>query len=618
MQCNTRTNDRAGFCVNEQNKMIPTANREMRATDETTPGSREHSFVSPEDENFSPAVLCKVHRYDIFCIIGSTVTWEREGAGGEKRKKDPIINQKQYKMAQLPRHRPSPSGQPRGTVSSHAVLQLVQSSMTMQQQGRGRKTQTQPSTGMSLQNLLCRRKFAFGIPALLVLLGLWTFSMPSRNALQSQSHMQVKSPHLADLSLYNHTPPLPTWMQDYVEFYHSQLEVSVTTGKTSLKPDAKYLLWTCRLKSGRAKESCGGIGDRLNGIVQGLYMAICTNRVLLVDWEYPDRLTALEPALLPWILTVNVPPSGIIKTIDNRKDKYLLDPSMLPDDAQGLELWGNLWLYEPIVRQTKCLREYWKQHGGLDDSTLLYQTAFWTLFQWSPAIVQHATDLKRRAGLTTTSTSTSTTTHVATDGTRSPVRPYIALHVRTGKGASWVDPKRHAGEEDLRRFYQCARTIQQGIRDLCPPLSPLASQEHEQQQQQQPLLDVYVASDNTATKETLQQWDAEDYRQQKNNISNRTFRLAPHLEVFHIDRSHADRMHDPATAALDVWAELSTLLDATCLVTSRSHFSELPTWLSPQQPRCQVRFDHCSAENVTIALEALREAGWRDAPCTNG
>jgi hypothetical protein len=71
--------------VNEQNKMIPTANREMRATDETTPGSREHSFVSPEDENFSPAVLCKVHRYDIFCIIGSTVTWEREGA--EKREK---------------------------------------------------------------------------------------------------------------------------------------------------------------------------------------------------------------------------------------------------------------------------------------------------------------------------------------------------------------------------------------------------------------------------------------------------------------------------------------------------------------------------------------------------
>jgi hypothetical protein len=485
--------------------------------------------------------------------------------------------------------------------------------------GRG---QQEPSWTSLRQNLPSRRKFALVFP---VLLGLCALSVLSRTGMKSQVQEKFSlygtaldtttfnMPSTTLQKLNRMTPALPRWMREYVEFYHSQLQVSVTTGEVSLKPDAKYLLWTCRLGSGREKGSCGGIGDRLNGIVQGLYMAICTNRVLLIDWEYPDPLTALQPALLPWNLTVNVPPRYIISSIDDRNDTYLLDPTKLPDDIQGFELWSNQWVYEPIVREPQCLRDYWEQHGGLDNSTRLYQTAFWALFEWSPAIVQHTADLKRRSSLSTSaSTTTLNSTSASTrDGSSlatvvDPVRPYIALHVRTGQGASWVDPVRHAGEEDWRRFYQCARTIQQGIRDLCPPT---ARPSPSQQQQHQSLLDIYVASDNSDAKETLQQWDAEDCRQPTNNISTTTFHFAPQLEVFHIDRSQTDRMDDPAAAALDMWAELSTLLDAVCLVTSRSGFSELPTWLSPQQPRCQVRFDHCSSENVTIALQALRNAG---------
>jgi len=80
-----------------------------------------------------------------------------------------------------------------------------------------------------------------------------------------------------------HNTTLPVWMQDYIEFYHSQLHVSAITGEITLKPDANYLLWTCR---SRPSASCGGIGDRLNGfIVKCLFVAICTNRVLLVDWK---------------------------------------------------------------------------------------------------------------------------------------------------------------------------------------------------------------------------------------------------------------------------------------------------------------------------------------------
>jgi len=68
-------------------------------------------------------------------------------------------------------------------------------------------------------------------------------------------------------------------------------------------------------------------------------------------------------------------------------------------------------------------------------------------------------------------------------------------------------------------------------------------------------------------------------------------------------------MQDPAAAELDAWAELSTLIDAVCLVTSRSGFSNVPMWVSTHQPRCSVRFDHCSAEDVTIALQVLKDNG---------
>jgi hypothetical protein len=519
---------------------------------------------------------------------------------------------------------------PEGTVSSYAMLPALKLSMHLTQLRR---------------KLQGRYRFAVVLPTillvLLVLRGLptipsWGGIMKSKMQTKSASASTQQSPRpmplrpndspipsssSADTATFNYraatqqklnrmTPPaLPTWMLDYVDFYHSQLEVSATTGEFSLKSDAKYLLWTCRIHS---DGSCGGIGDRLNGIVQGLYMAICTNRVFLVDWEYPDPLTALIPALLPWNFTSgNVHISQILRTTDNRQNEFLLDPSKIPDEIQGLELRSNLWLYEPIVRQTQCLRDYWDKHGGLDNSTQLYQTAFWTLFEWSPTIVQHTADLKRRSALTTLTSMSTTTSESTGDGdlaTLAPVRPYIAMHVRTGVGASWVDPARHAGEEDWRRFYQCARTIQQGIHELCPPTAIPSSRQH-QPQHQQSLLDIYVASDNSKTKEMLLQWDAEDCRQQTNNISTTTFRSAPHLEIFHIDRSQKERMRDPAAADLDLWGELSTLTDAVCLVTSRSGFSNLPTWLSPQQPRCQVRFDYCSPENVTKALQALNNVG---------
>jgi len=433
-----------------------------------------------------------------------------------------------------------------------------------------------------------------------VLTGLWDFSTSERLGLmlliQPEMQPQTKAMSTANeasspktssatytVPTTAHKKPLPIWMQDYVKFYHSQLNVSAA-GEITLKPNAKYLQWSCRRSRG-----CGGIGDRLNGIVQGLYMAICTDRVLLVDWASPTPLTALQPALLPWNVRQNVAPASIIRTVDNHKSPYLLDPTQLPID-QGLVLWNNLWrdTKGSFVRNTTCLEKYWSEHGGLDATTQIYQTAFWTLFQWSPIIVQHTENLKRRAGL-------SQTPSLRT-------RPYIGVHVRTGKGASWDDPVRHSGESDLRQFYQCARVLQQGIHEICPPLGS--------GKKSLQLLNVYVASDNLQAKETLQQWDMEDLRRRNDtNPVTRAFHFASNLEVMHIDRSTPDRMQDPAAAELDAWAELSTLIDAVCLVTSRSQFSNIPMWVSTHQPRCSVRFDHCSAEDVAIALQVLKDNG---------
>ena len=402
-------------------------------------------------------------------------------------------------------------------------------------------------------------KFCSLMKTLLILCVLLHFGMTVRQSYFTSSVVETY------VNSDTNKTSLPVWMQDYVDYHNSQIPLNATVdflrtrgdNSQALTKKTKYLVWACRTQG-----DCGGVGDRLSGIIQAFYMAMCTNRVLLVLWNVPAPLSNyLKPHRLQWnVLYPSSPSHQVISTVDNRQNGYLLEPSNLPANTQVIELRNNLWLYEPIVRRSQCMKNYWKSHGSTDDTTDLYRSAFWTLFQWTDDVLDRSLRLKESAGIR---------------------HPFIGVHIRTGKGESWEDPVRHGGDDNLRLFHQCARKVQRGIQERCGMPKP----------------DIYVAADHAAVKQQLHAWD-----------TDHSIKTPSNLEIYHLDRTAPEQLHNHTAAEQDLWAEVKVLMDATCLVTSNSKFSFLATWLSPQQPRCAVLFNECSNENVTRALQALKGA----------
>jgi hypothetical protein len=67
--------------------------------------------------------------------------------------------------------------------------------------------------------------------------------------------------------------PFSPWIRQYIAFHKS----SIINGR--LKHDARYIIYEC--KDGAVQ--CGGAGDRLIGMIKVIYLALCTQRVLLID-----------------------------------------------------------------------------------------------------------------------------------------------------------------------------------------------------------------------------------------------------------------------------------------------------------------------------------------------
>ena len=349
---------------------------------------------------------------------------------------------------------------------------------------------------------------------------------------------------------------LPPWMAAYVDLHKSRV-VPNMNGAFHFTNEP-YLEWVCR-----AQGSCGGLGDRLYGIVMSLYVAMLTNRTLIVEgWHTPVNMTSfLQPtAHIQWDLPPPSLPDQMISTVDSRNHPYLVEPCKQFDAYKGIEFHNNLMINEPQFQQSDCLTAYWNRFGGRQDDRPLFHIGFWTLLRFTPIVHDRADYLRQAAGLDAD-------------------QPYVGVHIRTGKGSTWDDPVRHGTNEDLRHFYECAVKLQTGMKKI---LNAAA------------VPNMYIAADNGAAKEQIQSWNADG-----------TAKMVSNLEVFHIDRTRATELGNVDQAYWDVFGELKVLIDATCLVMSRSKFSFIGSELSPQQPRCAIMFNECSDANVTKVLDRL-------------
>lgn len=431
------------------------------------------------------------------------------------------------------------------------------------------------------------------------------------------------------------TSEFPHFLEEYMKFHE----------QTKLTSDARYLIWRCPRGS-----TCGGTGDRIKGIMTAFYTAVCTRRVLLIDWplkEAPDVSPFLAPNKIDWripdkirpMMSHSMPKFNAMDDYDNPYFKQL----NVPHGNSLVEIRSNLWSEHKnaVVRvnDTECIQNMWQKepprpNPHYTQDKVLFRMGFWTMFKFGNAVHNRKRDMQEKANLLVYSSNPqpqgqrrqlrhSHQEHVSDNGVpqtqtrrrlqktasfagQTTVQPYMAVHIRTGIGSGWNDPLRHGSEEDLRKFYQCAKRLQQGIFDR--------QRQHNCQnnavydyQKQLPLLPIFVAADNKIGKQTLAQLDK---AASAASGVNSTIRVLENMEIYHIDRSSKQGNHAENT----VWGELNVLLESTCLISSRSGFSDMATWLQPTPTgkRCAVMFNQCEDDTkVQQALDAL------DFSCSN-
>jgi len=490
-------------------------------------------------------------------------------------------------------------------------------------------------------------------------------------------------------SYYLGQQELPDWLAAYVQLHDGDASASASgrsndSNRNATTSSSYYLKWRCF-------GQCGGVGDRMSGIVRAFYMAMCTDRRFYVEWTRPSRLSQfLQPNLVPWdisdsdssggtnrasdsfgqqrlqssetalhgeqeerhrqrklshqdttaSLTKNITMASsrqqqlqvlVIRAVDQRYNPFLMDPSKLPKSA-NVQISTNLWpndfeetkfmaptattveddnsnnnntqgkLLKP-PQQQRCMKNYWNRFPEQQQNVTTlpphyyFRTAFWTLFRYSPVVVQEVERIRRELNLTSSSSTTTTTAAATTNtdddigdtGSRSVADTYVGVHIRTGQNAAFRDKLRGGSNKTAwPEFYACASRIRHGLIDLCRGHNN--GDDNDDDRSDENDIPIYVASDSSTLKEAFLRFDE----------GRGSIRTIQDLEIYHIDRAH--KIEDKGRAELGVWADLKLLSEATCLVESTSRFSRLANWLSYQQPRCAVNVFDCTPTTISEAL----------------
>ena len=403
----------------------------------------------------------------------------------------------------------------------------------------------------------------------------------------SDSAAQVVPSSSSTATLHVNNAPFepPSWMKSYIQFHQSavkklQLRNGPNDDDNSKSPSAKvqWLQWYCNWQSVDGKQPqrhCGGLADRIKGMLEALILAKVDHRVVLLEeWEGtpstgPHPLTDyLQPNAIAWNMTL---PSSFANSNNStteisefptftdsfgasKSPEQLIvkkAPCTFSSSSTGIRFTGNLLSAEDVLTDAKTCQG---QFGSDPWQGPLYAYLFWTMFQFTPRVHAHA------------------------DVLRGPVHRnyYVAAHVRTGNfTAHYADKIRQASTKAWDTFADCVDAVARALHEKCGTVPP-----------------VYLASDNDNAKRYIQSKVA--------SSSNKTIHVqAPDIEMMHIDLHSEEAKHknddDHATAGyLAVWAELKILIDSTCIITSESGFSKMGKALSRQYPRCTIAYDRCA------------------------
>eukprot|EP00927_Polykrikos_kofoidii_P017048 TRINITY_DN17741_c0_g1_i1.p1 TRINITY_DN17741_c0_g1~~TRINITY_DN17741_c0_g1_i1.p1 ORF type:complete len:1000 (-),score=145.27 TRINITY_DN17741_c0_g1_i1:183-3182(-) len=247
---------------------------------------------------------------------------------------------------------------------------------------------------------------------------------PSRGEMPSQSTAKLAE-HLAGYAIF-HRKGLDA------------LKVAHSGGETS-RPSV--LVYSCQ-----AHRECGGLGDRINGIVTAFLLAVLSKRIFLIDSEQPVRLQMLlEPHAIDWRVRGFIGAlAGLRHHIyHDKRVQFEADVDRLaayPDEI--LVVSTNYRMLRTLFESSELAPLAANLGLPLHAPSFLFAELFEFLFRPSAHLLAQLGLLRASLG-----------------GVED--RRFIAIHLRTGDIS--FDPMRH-GKEELQAFLACAKQAEDDLR----------------------------------------------------------------------------------------------------------------------------------------------------------
>ena len=89
----------------------------------------------------------------------------------------------------------------------------------------------------------------------------------------------------------------PEWIRNYIQFHQAHVRNGHLVDTAT-----PYMQYECLHTEGGRTGRCGGLGDRLKGILMGMFFAMVDQRVYLVNWDDWSPLSDyLAPAHIDWL-----------------------------------------------------------------------------------------------------------------------------------------------------------------------------------------------------------------------------------------------------------------------------------------------------------------------------
>lgn len=357
----------------------------------------------------------------------------------------------------------------------------------------------------------------------------------------------------------------PNWLIDYQTKHASGLK------RLRRGEHVNALVYTCH-------GGCGGLGDRLSGMLSAFYVAVATERIFLIDHTHPvDLNLTLSPSSIDWnaAYLVRDAPSATVQLIDPgdpmRSFGALLENALVPSTKVlrlqinrfyvGMALWTPKLERQPRGHAYDYVGYMHRLNGNALETKEVFHLAFHALFTFSRNVELRAADMMKEMGLQ------------APDGSA-----YVAIHARMGgspqssAGAvTWTDPERHS-LNDVGNFLSCARskTVSNTVFTMSKGDTP-----------------ILVFS------------DSKEFQQAAANMDEHV-RFVKSTVLFHVDRS-SENSDLVVQGNIDTYSELYIMAHAGCIVGSHSTLSAIAATVSMSAydaTRCFCIFNSCQQDTL--------------------